>query len=34
MSRDSRRMIQDLLRIRRWAANGTYERRRSELPGR
>jgi glycosyltransferase involved in cell wall biosynthesis len=33
MSRDSRRMIQDLLRIRRWAANGTYERRRAELPG-
>ena len=28
MGRDSRRMIQDLLRIRRWAANGTYERRR------
>jgi glycosyltransferase involved in cell wall biosynthesis len=34
VSRDSRRMIQDLVRIRRWAAGGTYERRRSELPGR
>ena len=28
MGRDSRRMIQDLLRIRRWSANGTYDRRR------
>ena len=34
LGRDSRRMIQDLLRIRRWAARGTYERRRAELPGR
>jgi dolichyl-phosphate beta-glucosyltransferase len=31
MGRDSRRMVQDLLRIRRWAANGTYERRRRRL---
>jgi glycosyltransferase involved in cell wall biosynthesis len=28
MGRDSRRMIRDLVRIRRWAGNGTYERRR------
>ena len=28
MGRDSQRMIRDLLRIRRWVANGTYERRR------
>ena len=28
MGRDARRMVQDLLRIRRWAANGTYDRRR------
>jgi dolichyl-phosphate beta-glucosyltransferase len=33
MSRDARRMIQDLVRIRRWSADGTYERRRAELPG-
>ena len=34
MGRDSRRMVQDLLRVRRWSSNGTYERRRAELPGR
>lgn len=28
LGRDSRRMIQDLIRIRRWSALGTYERRR------
>ena len=33
MGRDSRRMIQDLLRIRRWAANGTYDRRRVSASG-
>ena len=33
MGRDARRMIQDLLRIRRWAANGTYERRRLSASG-
>jgi len=31
MGRDSRRMIEDLARIRRWAADGTYERRRPAL---
>ena len=33
MGRDSRRMIQDLVRIRRWAADGTYERRRITASG-
>ena len=33
MGRDSRRMLQDLLRIRRWAANGTYDRRRLSASG-
>ena len=28
MGRDARRMVQDLVRIRRWASDGTYERRR------
>lgn len=32
MGRDSRRMIEDLARIRRWAAEGTYERRRPAPP--
>ena len=31
MGRDSRRMLEDLARIRRWAADGTYERRRPVL---
>lgn len=30
MGRDARRMIEDLARIRRWAGDGTYERRRAE----
>ena len=34
MGRDSWRMLQDLLRIRRWSGRGTYERRRTALPGR
>jgi glycosyltransferase involved in cell wall biosynthesis len=34
VGRNSRRMVQDLVRIRRWAGKGTYERRRAELPGR
>lgn len=33
MGRDSRRMVQDLLRIRRWAADGTYDRRRLSATG-
>ena len=33
MGRDARRMIHDLLRIRRWAANGTYDRRRVSASG-
>lgn len=33
MGRDSRRMLRDLLRIRRWSSRGTYERRRTALPG-
>ena len=33
MGRDARRMAQDLLRIRRWAADGTYERRRVSATG-
>ena len=33
MGRDSRRMIQDLVRIRRWAADGTYDRRRITSSG-
>ena len=33
MGRDSRRMIEDLARIRRWASDGTYERRRPDPPG-
>ena len=34
MGRDARRMIEDLARIRRWAGDGTYERRRlTATPG-
>ncbi|HVF33370.1 MAG TPA: glycosyltransferase [Acidimicrobiales bacterium] len=29
VGRDSRRMVEDLARIRRWAADGTYDRRRA-----
>jgi glycosyltransferase involved in cell wall biosynthesis len=32
MGRDSRRMVEDLARIRSWAADGTYERRRAATP--
>jgi dolichyl-phosphate beta-glucosyltransferase len=31
LGRDSRRMVEDLARIRRWAADGTYDRRRAAL---
>jgi len=33
MGRDARRMIEDLARIRRWAADGTYDRRRPASMG-
>ena len=33
MGRDSRRMVEDLVRIRRWARDGTYDQRRSSFAG-